>query len=141
MKPMVCVLALALAGCAGQISNSQANSPTGAVVYPISADDADRVIGQAMVETFPGTPISAVALPNKGYTATIRLLLDSHQITATAIPAAGVDAQGARVNGYSFDVSNSGTMPLTASARSDALFKLINTRAAALHPAIPAATR
>lgn len=141
MKLIVCVLALGLAGCAGQISNTQANSPTGAVVYPISADEADRVIGQAMIETFPGTPISAVALPNKGYTTTIRLLLDSHQITATAVPSSGMDAQGVKVNGYAFDVSNSGTMPLTASARSDALFKLINARAGAIHPAIPATTK
>ncbi len=133
--------AIFLAGCEGKVSNLNSATPGGkSIVYPISYDDADRVLSQSMIAVFPDTPVSAVALPHKGYTATLRILLDSHQITAMAILGAGQRPDGQRVNGYSFEVVHSGTIPITGGNRATALFETINQRAAAISPALPAAS-
>jgi hypothetical protein len=130
-----------MAGCAGQTSNADLTSPGGrGIVYPINAEEADAVLSQAMVATFPGLPISGVSLPNKGYTATISLLLDSHRITATAIPTFGRGPNGSRVSGHSFEVAHAGTMPVSGSTRAGTLFESINQRAAAIRAPIPALT-
>ncbi len=95
------------------------------VVYPITAEEADRVMAAAMVGEFPGSPISAVALPNKGYVVTIAYLLDSHRISLVAIPSAGIDASGARVPGFAFEVSHQGTMGITAPPRANSVFRRV----------------
>lgn len=134
--------AMAIAGCSGQVSNVGANTPPAArVVYPITAEQADQALSKAMVAAFPETPISSVSLPHKGYTATIRFALDSHRITAMTMPGIGVTPSGDRVNGYSFQVSNAGTMPATGTNRSNALFERINREASALAAPLPAATQ
>lgn len=132
--------ALALASCAGQMSTSGADLPPDRrVVYPITAEQADQVLAQSMTALFPESPISAVVLPGKGYTATVRFALDSHQITAIAVPAQGRGASGP-VNGYEFRVTHAGTMPITGNNRSVALFKAINERAASLAAPVAAAS-
>lgn len=128
-----------LAGCSGQMTTAGAEVPADRrVVYPITAEQADAVLAQAMTALFPGEPISAVALPGKGYTATIRFALDSHQITGMAIPAQG-RGPGGPVAGFEFRVTHTGTMPITGNNRSVALFKAINDRAAAVAAPVPAA--
>ena len=108
-------------------------------MYPITAEQADGVLSRAMVATFPETPITQVAAPNKGYMATISFALDSHRFTATAVPTAGSRPDGNRVNGYAFDVSDYGSIPITASRRSRALFQAINRDAAAISAPLPVA--
>lgn len=133
-------LAVMATGCSGQMSNTGAEVPPDRrVVYPMTAEQADGVLSQAMLATFPDSPIGAVALPGKGYTATIRFALDSHQITAMALPARGVGAGGAAVSGYEFKVTHAGTMPITGNNRSVSLFKAINDRAAQVAAPLPAA--
>lgn len=130
----------ALAGCSGQISNANTGNPADrGVVYPITSAEADQAIAQSMQEVFPSTPITPVALPHKGYMATISFLADSHRVTAVAVPAAGRVGGGTLVDGYSFDVSSYGSMPLTASSRAQQLFAAINRRAAATKAPVPAA--
>ena len=127
------VFALCLAGCAGQISNSGASTPTArSIIYPFTAEEADYVLSQAMTANFPGSPISPVSLPSKGYTVTVHLLLDSHQITATAIPVSRRDATGKQMSGYTFEVVHAGTMIVSGPPRATALFESINQRAAAI---------
>lgn len=144
MRALWMLTALALgaflvAGCEGKVSNLNSATPGGrSIVYPISYEDADRVLSQSMVALFPGSPISAVALPNKGYTATLRILLDTHQITATAIPGVGQAPDGRRINGYSFEVGHSGTIPITGGNRASALFERINQQAAGIAAPLPA---
>jgi hypothetical protein len=105
-------------------------------MYPITADEADRVMAQAMVGEFPGSPISSVTLPNKGYVVTISFALDSHRISVVAIPATGIDANGNRLQGFSFEVSHQGTMLLTAPPRATSLFSRVNQLATAIRPPI-----
>jgi hypothetical protein len=138
--PLV-VCAIGLAGCSGKTSNLDAKNPAGQIVYPITAEEADRVVSQAMVATFPDTPIVPVAVPNKGYTVTIQFLMDSHRITATAVPATGQEPNGLKVSGYAFDVSDYGTIPLTASRKVASLFDALNQSAAAIKGPLPLASR
>lgn len=133
------VVALALAACEGRSSNLDAASPGGRIMYPITAEQADGVLSRAMLATFPETPVATLAGPNKGYMATISFAMDSHRFTATAAPAAGVRPDGSRVNGYAFTVSDYGTIPITASRRSNALFQAINRDAAAISVPLPMA--
>lgn len=122
-----------LAACSGQVSQASPTNPSGRpLVYPITAEQADGIIAQAMVEVFPGSPVSAVSLPYKGYTVTLRILLDTHQITAYAVPA------GVPPEGYSFQVDHAGTIPLTGGRRAADLFAAITRRAATLAAPLPA---
>lgn len=132
----------AVVGCTGQISNADSNAPTAQqIVYPLSADEADRALVRAMASAFPGAAVSPVDVPNRGYTTTISFLLDSDRITATAVPNDGIIPSGAKVSGFSFAVFHSGTMPLSASTRSAVLFEAINREAAAIRPPLPIAPR
>lgn len=136
---IVAMLSLVLLACEGKSSNLDATNPGGRIMYPVTAEQADGVLSRAMVATFPETPITQVAVPNKGYMATISFALDSHRFTATAVPAAGLQSDGVRVNGYAFDVSDYGTIPITASRRSSALFRAINQGAASISAPLPIA--
>lgn len=131
------VLLFLVVGCSGQVSNT-AQGAAGNVVYPISADEADRVLGQAMLAAFPDEPISSVSLPNRGYSSTIRFALDSHRVSAMAVPGFGRATDGSKVSGFSFQVTHAGTMPISGSNRSAAIFADINQRAAAIHAPLPA---
>lgn len=134
------VAASILAGCGGKISNLDAKgSAGGKLVYPISAQEADSALAQAMMATFPDSQVVSVALPKKGYMVTMRFMIDRHEITASATPATGRDAQGATVSGYAFEVVHSGTLP-NGPDQAAALFKAINDRAAVIRPPVPAAS-
>jgi len=133
------VAALALAACEGRSSNLDAASPGGRIMYPITAEQADGVLSRAMVATFPETPVATLAGPSRGYMATISFAMDNHRFTATAMPAAGIRPDGSRADGYAFTVSDYGTIPITASRRSSALFQAINRDAAAISAPLPMA--
>lgn len=133
------VAALALAACEGRSSNLDAASPGGRIMYPITAEQADGVLSRAMLATFPETPVATLAGPHKGYIATISFAMDSHRFTATAMPAVGMRPDGSRADGYAFTVSDYGTIPITASRRSSALFQAINRDAAAASAPMPMA--
>jgi hypothetical protein len=134
MKLLIALLPLLLSCCSGQISNTSLG--TWGIMYPITADEADRVMAQAMVGEFPGSPISGVTLPNRGYVVTISWGLDSHRISVVAIPATGIDANGNRLQGFSFEVSHQGTMLLSAPPRATSLFSGVNQLATAIRPPI-----
>lgn len=129
-----------LAGCGGQISNLDAKDAGGQkIIYPITAEQADAVLAEAMLATFPNSQITNVSIPKKGYAVTLQVLIDTHDISALASPAAGRDSQGNTVNGYAFEVVHRGTLPHGPS-RAGALFKAINERAAAIRTPVPAAS-
>lgn len=132
-------VALVVVACEGSSSNLDAASPGGRIMYPITAEQADDVLSRAMVATFPETPVATLAGPHKGYIATISFAMDSHRFTATAMPAVGIRPNGFRADGYAFTVSDYGTIPITASRRSNALFQAINRNAAAVSAPLPLA--
>lgn len=99
-------------------------------MYPLTDAQADRVLATAMASEFSGSPISRVEFPNKGYTATMRFLLDSHQITAVRVPARGKapepSAAGeALVEGFYFEVNDAGTMLISGRNRASKVYERI----------------
>jgi hypothetical protein len=135
MRCLVAMFALALAACSETITSNPAGTR---LMYPITAEEADQVLGQAMLATFPGSTILPVTLPNKGYVVTIRFLIDQHDIIGTAVPTDGRQSNGVTIRGFSFVVSNTGTLPISASGFSRTLFDDIHKRAAAIRAPLPA---
>ena len=131
------LLAAALAGCSS--TRTMASAPADArpaTMFPLSAEQADRLLATAMTSEFPGSAISRVEFPNKGYTTTIRFLLDSHQITASMVAARGLDG-GKPVDGFYFEVNDAGTMPVSGGLRAGKVFDRLVHDASQLAPALP----
>ena len=92
------------------------------MMYPISDEQADRVLATAMAREFVDVPVSKVEFPHKGYTTTMRVLLDSHQITAVRIPAKG--RHGANLlDGYYFEVNDAGTLLFSGKQRAGKVYE------------------
>lgn len=137
--------AYALAACAFAISgcaSAPARTPGTYVsqsepVYLITEAQADQILVDAMNAEFGTSPIVRVEHPNKGYQATIKFLIDSHQIVATMVPSRGRKADGTVQDGFYFTVTHSGTMPLSGIARSNRLRDRLTKAATALSPSVP----
>ena len=131
---------LAISGCA----SAPARTPGSYVsqsepVYLITEAQADRILVDAMNIEFGSDPIVRVEHPNKGYQATIKFLFDSHQIIATMVPSRGRSGDGSVQDGYYFNVTHSGTMPLSGMSRSKRMRERLSQTATALSPSVPAA--
>lgn len=131
---------LAVSGCA----SAPARTPGSYVsqsepVFLLTEAQADQILVDAMNVEFGNSPIVRVEYPNRGYQATIKFLFDSHQIVATMVPSRGLRADGAVHDGYAFNVTHSGTMPLSGMSRSKRLKERLSQAASALSPSVPAA--
>lgn len=93
-----------------------------AQMFPISYDEADQILAGAMAAVFAGQPISRVEFPNRGYQATLRFAFDTHVIVGYVIASAGTAPDGSRVEGYYFEVSGSGTMPISGGSKVNAVY-------------------
>lgn len=132
--------ALVISGCA----SAPARAPGTYVsqsepVYLITETQADQILVDAMNVEFGTSPIVRIEQPNRGYQATIKFLIDSHQIVATMVPSRGRKADGTVQDGFYFTVTHSGTMPLSGIARSNRLRERLTKAATALSPSVPAA--
>lgn len=132
--------ALAVSSCA----SAPARTPGSYVsqsepVFLISEAQADQILVDAMNVEFGNSPIVRVEYPNRGYQATISFLFDSHQIVATMVPSRGRSGDGAVHDGYAFNVTHSGTMPLSGMSRAKRLRERLSQAASALSPSVSAA--
>lgn len=132
--------ALVIGGCA----SAPARTPGTYVsqsepVFLITEAQADQILVDAMNTEFGNSPIVRVEHPNKGYQATIKFLIDSHQIVATMVPSRGRQTDGTVQDGYYFTVSHSGTMPLSGMTRSRRLRDRLSEAANDLSLGVPAA--
>ena len=132
--------AFAISGCA----SAPARTPGTYVsqsepVYLITEAQADQILVDAMNAEFGTAPIVRIEHPNPGYQATIKFLIDSHQIVATMVPSRGVASDGTVRDGFYFNVTHSGTMALSGIARSNRLKQRLSKAATALSPSVPSA--
>lgn len=144
MKKFVCLAlaagALAISGCASAPAMTPGSYvKTNEPVFLISEAQADQILLDAMNVEFGTSPIVRVEHPNKGYQATIKFLVDSHQIIATMVPSKGRAANGSVADGYYFYVTHSGTMPLSGIARSGRMRERLANAATAISPSVPSA--
>ena len=134
----VFVIFALVSGCSSTLSTASGDGDKAAPrVFLITAEQAERIIATAITAQFSGSPISRVEFPNKGYQATVRFLLDSHTFVAYMIAAKGRSSDGTIQPGFAFEVSNSGTMPLSGGSRASDLFQRLIRDASALSPATP----
>ena len=131
---------LAIGGCASAPARTPGNYVSqNAAVFLITEAQADRILVDAMNVEFGSDPIVRVEAPNKGYQATIKFLFDSHQIVATMVPSRGRASDGTVQSGYYFNVTHSGTMPLSGMSRSKRMRERLTEAATAISPSVPAA--
>jgi hypothetical protein len=127
-----------ITGCASTQSTISGDGDKAAArVFLLSAEQAEKILATAMAAQFAGNPISRVEFPNKGYQATVRFLLDSHTFMAYMIAAKGRASDGTVKSGFAFEVSNSGTMPLSGGSRASDLFQRLIRDASAISSAVP----
>jgi uncharacterized protein YceK len=124
---IIAVTAMTTAGCSTTRSTSQQASANVSTqfIYPITAEQANNVLIEAMQYQFPDSSIVRVELPYKGYLVTKRFLLDSQDFTSRMIPAKGRDDNGKIFDGFYFEVIDAGTMPISGSVRASSLFDKI----------------
>ena len=127
-----------ISGCSSTQSTASGDGDKAAPrVFLLTAEQAERILATAMTAQFSGIPISRVEFPNKGYQATVRFMLDSHTFVAYMIAAKGRSSDGTVQPGFAFEVSNSGTMPLSGGSRAGDLFQRLIRDASAISPAVP----
>ena len=113
-----------LTACASTVTAPVDASGDGTPVYLISTQEADSIMKKAMVEVFPKLPIMKVEAPHSGYTASMDFLLDSHSVTLAAIPSKGM-FNGVERDGYSFQVSQYGSIPITGGIKANNLIEAV----------------
>lgn len=79
-------------------------------MYPITQEQADKILAQSLAEEFPKSSIVRVELPYKGYQATWRIGFTSHDFTLRMLPAKGTTSDGKMVEGYTFEVLDYGSL-------------------------------
>jgi len=128
------VLSLLIAGCAGPVRTvSMSSAPDEHQIYPMTQAQADAVLLRAMLKTFPDAEVERAQVPAPAvrYQARLRFALDSHVVVATALPASRRDGAGSLAEGYAFQVSDSGSMPMSGSSRAERLFSELRAELAA----------
>ena len=116
--------AILVSACAGPVRTIGALSTVGeGQVYPLTAAQADAVLLKAMLTTFPDSEVERAQVPAPAvrYQARMRFALDSHIIVATALPSVGLKGGTESIDGYVFQVSDSGSMPISGANRAEQL--------------------
>ena len=131
MRRWLMIAVLALAGCA----NAPAGNPqTESQVYPITENQAQKVITDSLRQILPGrVPVKI----GNGYQSRMWFAIDNHRIRGFYYSAKGRRSDGTIVPGFRFEVRHSGTMPITGSRRARHLHRAIHLRAAAIAPSLP----
>ena len=124
---------LAAAGCASS-STTLARPDLGSkqVIYRISEMQAFTIALHAYARLLPKQSVDdVVEAGRRGYSADQRFALDWYTHKVLVVPALGTDANGREVTGYWFDISGSGSMPISGGAKHREFLKVIGDALAA----------
>lgn len=117
-------------GCAAnEPAATSAASVAGNSVYPISARQGYEVLRRSVYQSFAGSRITQLRRPRIGFTATLRVAVDRHYVTAVMEPAMGKDASGKSVQGVLFRVYDRGTILISGPIRARKLRERIHRQA------------
>lgn len=129
LVPIVLV-PLIVAGCAAnEPTETSAAAVAGNTVYPISARQGYEVLRRSVYQSFAGSRIRALGRRRLGFTATLRVAIDRHYITAVMEPAMGKDANGKTVRGVLYRVYDRGTILISGPIRARKLRERIHRQA------------
>ena len=112
------------------------NEPT--YIYSVSEAEGKEIMYKALSDAFPGYTLPEIGGSTVGYYATKVFALDRHTIKVQMVSVEGVGLGGEVVTGYAFEVTDSGTMPLTVGSKTKNIYKQILVDAAATSPPIKA---
>lgn len=131
MRTLVAVtLIVLMAACSGPVHRIGAADGAPGLAYLIGQQQADEVLARAMLRVFPDVPVERgqVPAPYLRYQARMIVALDSHVIVATAIPVNGGNG------GYTFEVSDHGSLLIRGPARAAAVTEEINKALHSMQP-------
>jgi hypothetical protein len=121
--------AMLLGACSHRTTLERPDSEGGQVIYRLSEEQAFRIARDAFADLLPNRKLFDVTGAQRGYWTTYRFGLDRYSQRVLVIPGVGTDAGGNEVHGYWFDVSGSGSAPITGGAKNRALFRHIRDAA------------
>jgi hypothetical protein len=113
------LVGLAAAGCASSSTTlSRRDLGPGQFIYRISEEKAFTIALDAYARLLPKQSVDDVVEGRRrGYSADQRFALDWYTHRILVVPAIGTDTNGREVQGYWFDISGSGSMPISGSAK------------------------
>lgn len=112
---------LALPGCSQHQSTATTGTPGRERLYRLSEEQALVIAHTAILRAFPGRRLETIDGPVRGYSTYTRVVLDTFTQQVLVIPVQGTTPSGETVQGYSFEVSGSGSSG-TGALRNDAFF-------------------
>ena len=130
---VVAIIGLAVVGCASSSTTLVRPDPgSKEVIYRISEEKAFTIALEAYAQLLPKQSVDdVVEAGRRGYSADQRFALDWYTHRVLVIPAVGTDTSGRDVHGYWFDISGSGSMPITGGAKHKEFLKVIEDALAA----------
>lgn len=129
----VAIIVLAAASCASS-STTLVRPDLGSkqVIYRISEEKAFTIALDAYAQLLPKQSVDdVVEAGRRGYSADQRFALDWYTHRVLVIPAVGTDASGREVRGYWFEISGSGSMPISGGAKHKEFLRVIEDALAA----------
>src|SRR5689334_13715054 len=122
----VAFLALGAAGCTASTTLTRPDQGAGQVIYRISEEKAFTIVLEAYAALLPKQSVDDIVVGlRRGYNADQRFALDWYSHRVLVIPAIGTDANGNDVHGYWFDISGSGSMPISGKIKSREFLRMI----------------
>jgi hypothetical protein len=124
---VVALVGLMAAGCATSSTTLvRPDLGAGQVIYRISEEKAFTIALDAYALLLPKQSVDDVVDGRRrGYSADQRFALDWYTHRVLVIPAVGTDPGGREVHGYWFDISGSGSMPISGSAKHKEFLRVI----------------
>ncbi|HUT48261.1 MAG TPA: hypothetical protein VM325_02885 [Alphaproteobacteria bacterium] len=135
MRILLLIALLALAGCANEPAGDKRSELR---VYPVTEDQANKIIRDSLLEAFPGTRPARVDKPGqKGFQSRKWFAADNHRIRGYYRVAKGRRPDGSIVPGFRFRVRHSGSMPITGPRWARRFHRVLHRRAAEVAAPLP----
>lgn len=130
---ILALVGLVSAGCASSSTTlARPDLGPGQFIYRISEEQAFSMVIDAYAHLLPKQSVDDVVVRGRrGYSADQRFALDWYTHRVLVVPAIGTDTNGREVHGYWFDISGSGSMPISGSAKHEEIRRFLEDALAA----------
>ena len=126
MNPrIVLLLSLVAATLTAGCTSTKSTITDEGIGYRITKAQAKEIVDSSILANFSPDYVNAgppESLTSSGY---IRFAMDTQTINATAIPTRGKLSNGQMAEGYGFQISNFGTMPISGGSKARAVYSLL----------------
>ena len=124
-RAIICLAVIVAAGC----TSTKSTITNEGIGYRITKEQAKEIVDSSILANFSPDYVNAGpanSLTSSGY---IRFAMDTHTINATAIPTRGSLPNGQMAEGYGFQTSSYGTMPISGGSKARAVYDLLKQQA------------